>query len=100
RDASLEVVANTLTSEAQVALTFLSNIRVAAIAATPQFIDTNGIPRRAVALVDVDSSQMPMIGMRARVPVPTDATAESVTGFIIDASGNWATPINPVAVNG
>jgi hypothetical protein len=98
RGASLMIAANAFGSDAEVALTYLTRVRVAAITATPQFIDGNGIPRRAVALVDVDANQMPTTAMRARVPVPADATAETVSGFVIDGSGNWTSPMPPAVV--
>src|SRR4030095_16870067 len=86
--------------EIGVSLTHLSRVRVAAIAATPQFIDDQGIPRRAVALVDLTADETPGMPVRARVPVPGDATMDTISGYVIDGTGSWTTPISPDVVSG
>src|SRR5688572_9510256 len=100
REATLEVPAGAFAGEIGVSLTHLSKVRVAAIAAAPQFIDEQGIPRRAVALVDLASDQQPAMAVRARVPVPSDATMDTISGFVVDGTGNWTTPISPDQVGG
>jgi hypothetical protein len=100
RDASLEVPEGAYADKVGVSLTHLSRVRVAAIAAMPQFIDEQGVPRRAVALVDLTSDEPPATAVRARVPVPTDATMDNILGYVIDGGGNWTTPITPDAVGG
>jgi hypothetical protein len=46
REAILDVPSGAFGVDTGVALTFLSRKRIAAIAANPQFIDANGVPRR------------------------------------------------------
>jgi hypothetical protein len=100
RDASLEVAAGAFVADTGVSLTHLSRVRVAAIAATPQFIDDQGVPRRAVALVDLTADDVPTTAVRARVPVPGDATMDTISGYVIDSTGSWTTPITPDTVSG
>lgn len=98
REAFLDVPLGAYRDGVGVALTYLDRVRIAAIASNPQFIDDAGIPRRAVALVDVD--EPPAMPVKVRVPVPTDASMESVAGFVIDGSGQWTTTIDPIFVGG
>jgi hypothetical protein len=100
REATLEIPAGAFGTDVGVSLTHLSRVRVAAIAATPQFIDDQGIPRRAVALVDLTADDTPTMAVRARVPVPADATMDTLSGYVIDANGSWTTPITPDSVSG
>jgi hypothetical protein len=99
REAFLDVPQGAYGDGVGVALTYLNRVRIAAIASNPQFIDDDGIPRRAVALVDVD--ERPATPVKVRVPVPADANMESVAGFLIDGNGRWTTTVAPLfVVNG
>jgi hypothetical protein len=99
-DVSVAVPVGAFTDGSSIALTFLDHVHVAAIANRPQFIDTDGTPRRAVATVDLDASQAPATPVRVRVPVPAEAGMDSVRGFVIDSQGQWSTSMSPVAVAG
>jgi hypothetical protein len=100
REATLDVPGGSFAGDIGVSLTYLSRVRVAAIAAMPQFIDDQGVPRRAVALVDLAADAPPAMAVRARVPVPGDATMDTISGYVIDGTGSWTTPISPDSVSG
>jgi hypothetical protein len=100
REAVLDVPAGAFGGDTRVALTYLSRVRVAAIASAPQFVDSQNVPRRAVALVDLDSAAPPAMKVKVEVPVPADAAADSISGFVVDNAGHWSTLLAPVSVSG
>jgi hypothetical protein len=97
REAALDYDGGTF-HDTGVALTYLDRARVAAIVSRPQLVDGAGVPRRAVALVDLDASAPPNLPVRVRVPVPADATPQTVTGFAVGGDGQWAGVLPPDSV--
>src|SRR4051812_18788196 len=100
REAFLDVPPGAVADGTTMTLTHLSRVRVAAVAAAPQFVDDNKIPRRVLATVDVETSAPPAMPVRVRVPVPIDATMDSVSGFMTGADGQWSAPLLPDLVGG
>jgi hypothetical protein len=100
REAVLTVPPGAFADGTMVSLTYLDRLRVAVTASSPQFLDTDQTPRRVVATVNLDSSTPPSMPVRVRVPVPADATSDSVRGHTVGASGEWAMPITPLSVGG
>jgi hypothetical protein len=100
REAQLQVPAGAFSDGSSVSLTYLSRIRVASISASPQFVDADSVPRRAVATATLESSAMPSAAVRVRIPVPMDATPDSVRGYLIDDEGKWSTTMTPQTVAG
>jgi hypothetical protein len=98
REALLSVPAGVFRDGTMVSLTFLSKVRVAVTANSPQFIDVDHTPRRVVATVDLDASAPPAMPVRVRVPVPSDATMDSVKGFTASATGDWGAGLMPISV--
>jgi hypothetical protein len=100
REAFLDVPTGAFLDGTLVSMTYLGRVRVAVTSNQPQFIDADETPRRVVATVDLDASAPPAMPVRARVPVPPDATMESVKGFALGENGEWTTPIMPISVTG
>jgi hypothetical protein len=92
RGSTLAVPPGAFASDTPVSLTYLTRGRLAALLSSPQFIDEKGVPRRAMALVDLMTDPPPAKPLRVRVPVPADATAATVSGFQISA-GRWTAPV-------
>jgi Carboxypeptidase regulatory-like domain len=100
REASLTVPPGAFGDGTMVSMTYLGRVRVAVTANQPQFIDSDQTPRRVVATVDLDASAPPAMPVMARVPVPADATMDSVRGFALSETGEWTTAIMPLSVSG
>jgi hypothetical protein len=99
RETTVTVPAGAFAGDTPVSLTYLSRGRVAAFASSPQFIDRYGIPRRAIALIDLAIDHRAAKLLRVRVPVPADATVDTVATFSI-TRGEWGIPLPPEAVAG
>jgi hypothetical protein len=89
QEAQLEIPRGAFPEGTLIALTYLGRARVAAVSASAQFVDADQIPRRAVAAVTLEPSQAGTGTVRVRVPVPLDATMDSVRAFPIDDDGHW-----------
>jgi hypothetical protein len=100
REALLTVPPGVFGDGTLVSLTYLGRVRVAVTANSPQFVDADNTPRRVVATVDLDASAPPAAPVRVRVPVPTDATMDSVKAFTVTPTGDWGTALMPLSVSG
>jgi hypothetical protein len=100
QDAELVVPAGAFSDGSTVALTYLPRAVVAAVVGAPQFVDADQVPRRVLATATLEGSEAPAVPVRVRVPVPTDASADSVTGFRINDNGDWGDKLAPASVSG
>ena len=99
RGSTLLVPAGAYASDTPVSLTYLSRTHVATTVPSPQFIDDQGVPRRALVLLDLASDAPPASPVRVRVPLPADAAAAHVSGFVVNG-GRWTTAVAPDEVVG
>ncbi len=98
--ALVEVPPNTRNDGASVSVTYLPRTSVGAMRTPVQVVDPEGAPRRAVGMMAIDSSEPPAGPSRMMVPVPDDATTETVIAARLDAEGNWASMEKPMSIVG
>lgn len=94
REAAMDIPPGAFANDALVSVTYGSRARIAAAPAPAQFVDENQVPRRVYATVAVDMSEPPAVPARMKVPVPDDATLESVSIVRASEDGEWAQPVN------